>query len=98
MRYQKNGKDTWGYLKIFGRDDMRLQLVEVGGGVSIFVIPPPAAQPEKIVLISPHTPTVKTCSISWAVSNRARSCSDTAMSPHGNGLKNRSIPAIPESR
>ena len=48
MRYQKNGKDVWGYLKIFGRDDMRLQLVEVGGGVSNFVIPPPAAQPEKI--------------------------------------------------
>ncbi|MEP7209594.1 MAG: OmpA family protein [Alphaproteobacteria bacterium] len=48
MRYDKDGKDVWGYLKIFGRDDMRLQLVEVGGGVSDFVIPPPAAKPEKI--------------------------------------------------
>lgn len=48
MRYQKNGKDVWGYLKIFGRDDMRLQLVEVGGGVSDFVISPPAAKPEII--------------------------------------------------
>jgi outer membrane protein OmpA-like peptidoglycan-associated protein len=48
MRYQKNGKDVWGYLKIFGRDDMRLQLVEVGGGVDDFVLPPPAAKPETV--------------------------------------------------
>jgi OmpA-OmpF porin, OOP family len=48
MRYQKNGKDVWGYLKIFAKDDMRLQLVEVGGGVGDFVIPPPAVKPETV--------------------------------------------------
>lgn len=47
MRYQKDGHDVWGYIKIFGTDDMRLNLVEVGSGTSDFVINPPAATPEK---------------------------------------------------
>jgi len=47
MRYQKNGKDVWGYVKVFGTDDMRLNLIEVGQAVSLVSINAPAATPEK---------------------------------------------------
>ena len=47
MRYQKNGKDVWGYMKVFGADDMRLNLIEVGEAASLITINPPAATPEK---------------------------------------------------
>lgn len=47
MRYQKNGKDVWGYMKVFGVDDMRLNLIEVGQAASLVTINPPAAIPEK---------------------------------------------------
>lgn len=47
MRYQKDGKDVWGYVKIFGTDDMRLNLIEVGQAASLLTINPPAATPEK---------------------------------------------------
>jgi outer membrane protein OmpA-like peptidoglycan-associated protein len=47
-RYQKDGKDVWAYMKIFGRDDIRLNIVEVGQFVSNLVINPPAATPEKV--------------------------------------------------
>lgn len=47
MRYQKDGKDVWGYIKIFGTDDMRLNLVEVGQAADLLSITPPAAAPEK---------------------------------------------------
>ena len=50
MRYQKNGKDIWGYVKIFGTDDMRLNLVEVGQAASLVTINPPAAIPEKFTV------------------------------------------------
>lgn len=48
MRYQKDGRDVWGYMKLFAKDDIRLNLVEVGAAGAAFVIPPPAAVPEKI--------------------------------------------------
>lgn len=49
MRYQKDGKDVWGYIKIFGTDDMRLNLVEVAQAAKLLTIAPPAATPEKFV-------------------------------------------------
>ncbi|HEY2071709.1 MAG TPA: OmpA family protein [Rhizomicrobium sp.] len=48
MRYQKDGKDTWAYMKLFAPDDIRLNIVEVGTGASTFALTPPAATPEKI--------------------------------------------------
>ncbi len=48
MRYQKNGKDVWGYMKVFGTDDMRLNLIEVAEAASLITINPPAAKPEKV--------------------------------------------------
>jgi OOP family OmpA-OmpF porin len=48
MRYQKDGRDVWGYIKIFGVDDLRLNIVEVGGPANILAINPPAPTPEKI--------------------------------------------------
>jgi outer membrane protein OmpA-like peptidoglycan-associated protein len=48
MRYQKGGKDVWAYMKIFGRDDMRLDIVEVGQLSATLVVNPPAAKPEKV--------------------------------------------------
>jgi outer membrane protein OmpA-like peptidoglycan-associated protein len=48
MRYQKDGHDVWGYVKIFGADDIRLNLVETGSSAAAFAIPPPAATPEKV--------------------------------------------------
>ncbi len=48
MRYQKDGKDSWAYLKIFGSDDLRLNIVETGQAASTFALMPPAATPEKV--------------------------------------------------
>jgi outer membrane protein OmpA-like peptidoglycan-associated protein len=48
MRYQKDGKDVWAYMKIFGRDDMRLNIVEVGQLTTTLMIKEPAATPEKV--------------------------------------------------
>lgn len=47
MRYQKDGKDVWGYIKIFGTDDMRLNLVELASQTTVLVLPSPGATPEK---------------------------------------------------
>ena len=47
MRYQKSGKDVWAYMKVFGTDDMRLNIVEVGQAASLVTINPPAPTPEK---------------------------------------------------
>jgi OOP family OmpA-OmpF porin len=47
MRYQKDGRDVWGYVKIFGSDDMRLNLVEVAQAANLLTINPPAATPEQ---------------------------------------------------
>jgi OOP family OmpA-OmpF porin len=47
MRYRKDGKDVWAYMKVFGSDDMRLNIVEVGQAASILAMNPPAATPEK---------------------------------------------------
>lgn len=47
MRYQKDGRDVWGYVKIFGSDDMRLNLVEVAQAANLLTINPPAAIPEQ---------------------------------------------------
>lgn len=47
MRYQKDGRDVWGYIKIFGSDDMRLNIVEVAHSANLLTINPPAAVPEK---------------------------------------------------
>jgi len=48
VRREKDGKDVWGYLKIFGRDDLRMDVVEAGGPPQTLIVPPPAATPEKI--------------------------------------------------
>ncbi len=50
MRYQKDGRDVWGYIKIFGTDDMRLNLVEIAHAVNLVTITPPAATPEKFAV------------------------------------------------
>ena len=47
MRYQKDDHDVWGYIKVFGSDDMRLNLVEIAPAASLLTINPPAATPEK---------------------------------------------------
>ena len=47
MRYQKDGHDVWGYIKVFGTDDMRLNLVEIAQAANLLTINPPAATPEK---------------------------------------------------
>ncbi|MEO5624375.1 MAG: OmpA family protein [Dokdonella sp.] len=47
MLFQKEGHDTWGYVKIFGSDDLRLNLVETAQAASLLTINPPAATPEK---------------------------------------------------
>ncbi len=47
MRYQKDGHDVWGYIKVFGSDDMRLNLVEIAQAPTLLTINPPAATPEK---------------------------------------------------
>ena len=49
MRYQKDGKDTWAYMKLFAPDDIRLDIVEVGGAAATLALTPPAATPEKVV-------------------------------------------------
>jgi OmpA-OmpF porin, OOP family len=48
MHYQKDGKDTWAYMKLFAPDDIRLNIIEVGAAASDFTLAPPAATPEKI--------------------------------------------------
>jgi OOP family OmpA-OmpF porin len=48
LRYQKNGKDVWASLSVFGADDLRLDLVEVGAAALKLTLKPPAATPEKI--------------------------------------------------
>jgi outer membrane protein OmpA-like peptidoglycan-associated protein len=48
LRRQKDGKDVWGYIKIFGHDDMRMDIVEAGPPALTLVAPPPAATPEKV--------------------------------------------------
>jgi len=48
LRYQKDGKDVWGFIEIFGPSDMRLQLIEAGAPTIAFTITPPSATPEKI--------------------------------------------------
>jgi outer membrane protein OmpA-like peptidoglycan-associated protein len=48
LRYQKDGKDVYAYIKIFGSDDMRLNIVEAGSQTATLAINPPAATPEAI--------------------------------------------------
>jgi outer membrane protein OmpA-like peptidoglycan-associated protein len=48
MRYQKDGKDVWGFISVFGAADMRLQLIEVGAPTIAFSAAAPAATPETI--------------------------------------------------
>ncbi|MBV9991742.1 MAG: OmpA family protein [Alphaproteobacteria bacterium] len=48
VRRQKDGKDVWGYIKIFGRDDLRMDIVEAGGPPQTLVAAPPAATPQKV--------------------------------------------------
>lgn len=48
MHYQKDGKDTYGYMQLFAPDDIRLDLVEAGGAVATLALTPPAATPEKV--------------------------------------------------
>jgi len=47
-RYQKDGHDTWLILWVFGNDDMRFDLVEVGPCPVSIQIPKPAEKPEAI--------------------------------------------------
>lgn len=48
LRRQKDGKDVWGYVKIFGHDDLRMDVVEAGPPALTLVAPPPGATPEKV--------------------------------------------------
>ena len=48
MRYQKDGKDVWGAISVFGAADIRLQLIETGAPAASFAIAPPAPAPETI--------------------------------------------------
>ncbi len=61
MRYQKGGKDVWAYMKIFGRDDMRLDIVEVGQLSATLVVNPPAAKPEKVDAKAGDFPICRRC-------------------------------------
>ncbi|HEY1630980.1 MAG TPA: OmpA family protein [Rhizomicrobium sp.] len=47
MHYTKDGKDVWAYMKIFGADDIRLNIVEVGAQTTTFTLPEPGVKPEK---------------------------------------------------
>ena len=46
IRYQKNGKDTWGVIGIFGPDDIRVDIVEVAPVPAGFSVPLPSIQTE----------------------------------------------------
>jgi outer membrane protein OmpA-like peptidoglycan-associated protein len=46
VRYQKPGTDVWAYLALFGTDDIRMDLVEVGPPTLAFSVKAPAATPE----------------------------------------------------
>ena len=50
-RYQKNGKNSWLMIWVFGTDDIRFDLVEVGPlpAALQLTLPKPAAKPETIV-------------------------------------------------
>ncbi|BCW88420.1 Peptidoglycan-associated lipoprotein [Alphaproteobacteria bacterium SO-S41] len=48
LRYEKGGKDSWAYARVFGRDDIRFDIVEVGPPNLAFAVPAPAAKPEKV--------------------------------------------------
>jgi len=50
-RYQKNGKNSWLMIWVFGTDDIRFDLVEVGPlpAALRLTLPKPAAKPETIV-------------------------------------------------
>jgi outer membrane protein OmpA-like peptidoglycan-associated protein len=48
LRRQKDGKDVWGYIEIFGHDDMRMDVVEAAAPPQTLVAPAPGATPEKI--------------------------------------------------
>jgi outer membrane protein OmpA-like peptidoglycan-associated protein len=50
LRYQKDGKDTWAYIQIFGHDDMRMDVVEAGAPMITLVAPAPGAIPEKVAV------------------------------------------------
>jgi hypothetical protein len=47
-RYQKDGHDTWFGMWVFGADDLRLDLVEVGSPTIRLKLQRPAAKPETI--------------------------------------------------
>jgi outer membrane protein OmpA-like peptidoglycan-associated protein len=47
-RYQKNGKDAWASISIFGGTDIRMDVVEVGPPSLVFAVTPPGATPEKL--------------------------------------------------
>ncbi|HEX2590577.1 MAG TPA: OmpA family protein [Rhizomicrobium sp.] len=48
MRLQKDGKDVWAYMKLFAPDDIRLNIIEIGGSAATLVLTAPAATAEKI--------------------------------------------------
>lgn len=55
-RYQKDGHDTWFGLWIFGTDDLRLDLVEVGPPTLKMKLAVPAAKPEAVSVQSGDFP------------------------------------------
>jgi hypothetical protein len=42
----QQGRDAWAFLEIFGRDDIRMELIEVGGPKLALKLTPPADKPE----------------------------------------------------
>lgn len=48
IRYQKDGKDAWGVIGIFGADDVRVDLVELTPPPDGFKTPAPSATLEKV--------------------------------------------------
>lgn len=48
LRYQKNGKDAWFSVTIFGADDLRMNLVESGAPTLKLTLNAPAAKPENV--------------------------------------------------
>jgi outer membrane protein OmpA-like peptidoglycan-associated protein len=48
LRYQKNGKDTWVSLNIFGADDIRMDVVEMSAPSVTLTLKLPGVAPERI--------------------------------------------------
>lgn len=59
LRLQKDGKDAWLDVQVFGSEDIRLELIEVGQPQLSLVLTPPAATPEKFAVEKGDFPYLK---------------------------------------